>query len=150
MGQQKMAVIHCNWSYLLQYAEKYGGDTLNRASFDEELNQLDSWIIRAQSSIQETRKFTSQDINEAFNEISQITSEVTEMETLFKSLSRRFQALVSEMAMPEIEDTMKVLKNQKEHLVNVRAILPVRQGDLSELVKKVGIFEEKLTMFENE
>ena len=28
--QQKMAVIHCNWSYLLQYAEKYGSDTLNR------------------------------------------------------------------------------------------------------------------------
>ena len=54
------------------------------------------------------------------------------------------------MAMPEIEDTMKILKNQKEHLVNVRAILPVRQGDLSELVKKVGIFEEKLTIFENE
>ena len=54
------------------------------------------------------------------------------------------------MAMPEIEDTMKILKNQKEHLVNVRAILPVRQGDLSELVKKIGIFEEKLTMFENE
>ena len=50
------------------------------------------------------------------------------------------------MAMPEIEDTMKILKNQKEHLVNVRAILPVRQGDLSELVKKVGIFEEKLTI----
>ena len=54
------------------------------------------------------------------------------------------------MAMPEIEDTMKILKNQKEHLVNVRAILPVRQGDLSELVKKVGVFEEKLTIFENE
>ena len=54
------------------------------------------------------------------------------------------------MAMPEIEDTMKILKNQKEHLVNVRAILPVRQGDLSELVKKVSIFEEKLTIFENE
>jgi hypothetical protein len=134
----------------LQYAEKYGGDTLNRASFDEELNQLDSWLVRANTSIQETRKLTSEEINAAFNEITQITSEVAEMETLFKSLSRRFQALVSEMAMPEIEDTMKILKNQKEHLVNVRAILPVRQGDLSELVKKVGIFEEKLTRFENE
>ena len=49
--QQKMAVIHCNWSYLLQYAEKYGSDTLNRASFDEELKQLDSWLTRAQSSL---------------------------------------------------------------------------------------------------
>merc|ERR1712223_1461710 len=86
-----MAVIHCNWSYLLQYAEKYGGDTLNRASFDEELNQLDSWLVRAHSSIQETRKFTCQEINQAFNEITQINSEVSEMETLFKSLSRRFR-----------------------------------------------------------
>ena len=49
--QQKMAVIHCNWSYLLQYAEKYGSDTLNRASFDEELKQLDSWLTRARSSL---------------------------------------------------------------------------------------------------
>ena len=77
----------------LQYAEKYGGDTLNRASFDEELNQLDSWLVRANNSIQETRKLTSEEINAAFNEITQITSEVAEMETLFKSLSRRFQVI---------------------------------------------------------
>ena len=54
------------------------------------------------------------------------------------------------MAMPEIEDTMKVLKNQKEHLVNVRSILPQRQADLSELSEKVQVFEEKLAIFENE
>ena len=57
---------------------------------------------------------------------------------------------MSEMAMPEIEDTMKVLKNQKEHLVNVRSILPQRQADLSELSQKVQVFEEKLAIFENE
>ena len=79
--------------FFLQYAEKYGGDTLNRASFDEELNQLDSWLVRANTSIQETRKLTSEEINAAFNEITQITSEVAEMETLFKSLSRRFQVI---------------------------------------------------------
>ena len=62
----------------------------------------------------------------------------------------KLQALVSEMAMPEIEDTMKMLKNQKEHLVNVRSILPARQAYLEELVKKVDSFEEKLASFENE
>ena len=55
------------------------------------MNQLDSWLVRANTSIQETRKLTSEEINAAFNEITQITSEVAEMETLFKSLSRRFQ-----------------------------------------------------------
>lgn len=89
--QQKMAVIHCNWSYLLQYAEKYGSETLNRASFDEELKKLDSWLTRAESSLMHVRKFNTQEVLEAYNEISQITSEVAEMETLFKSLSRRFQ-----------------------------------------------------------
>ena len=148
--QQKMAVIHCNWSYLLQYAEKYGSDTLNRASFDEELKQLDSWLTRAQASLNHIRKFNHVAIHEAFNEITQINSEVAEMETLFKSLSRRFQALVSEMAMPEIEDTMKVLKNQKELLVNVRSILPVRQAYLDEMVKKVVLIESQLSNFENE
>ena len=54
------------------------------------------------------------------------------------------------MAMPEIEDTMKVLKNQKEHLVNVRSILPQREADLSEIAQKVQVFEEKLAIFENE
>ena len=90
----------------LQYAEKYGGDTLNRASFDEELNQLDSWLVRANTSIQETRKLTSEEINAAFNEITQITSEVAEMETLFKSLSRRFQV---------IKQTNKQTKNLDFH-----------------------------------
>lgn len=148
--QQKMAVIHCNWSYLLQYAEKYGSDTtLNRASFDEEMKQLDSWLIRAHKSLNYIRKFTKQEINEAYNEISQITSEVSEMETLFKSLSRRFQALVSEMAMPEIEDTMRILKNQKEHLVNVRSILPLRQEQLGETLKNVEKIDEKIVSFQN-
>ena len=54
---------------------------------------LDSWLVRANTSIQETRKLTSEEINAAFNEITQITSEVAEMETLFKSLSRRFQVI---------------------------------------------------------
>ena len=57
------------------------------------MNQLDSWLVRANTSIQETRKLTSEEINAAFNEITQITSEVAEMETLFKSLSRRFQVI---------------------------------------------------------
>ena len=86
-------IYELNQFPFFQYAEKYGGDTLNRASFDEELNQLDSWLVRAHSSIQETRKFTCQEINQAFNEITQINSEVSEMETLFKSLSRRFQVI---------------------------------------------------------
>ena len=109
--QQKMAVIHCNWSYLLQYAEKYGNqDTLNRASFDEELKQLDSWLIRAQSSLEFTRKFNSKEVNEAFNEITEVNSEVAEMETLFKSLSRRFQALVSSLFF-----TLKIVKSKCEY-----------------------------------
>ena len=149
--QQKMAVIHCNWSYLLQYAEKYGSaETLNRASFDEELKQLDSWLTRAQSSLEYTRKFNSQEVSEAFNEITEVNAEVSEMETLFKSLSRRFQALVSEMGMPEIEDTMKILKSQKEHLVHVRSVLPVRQNELGETVKKVGEMETQMRKLENE
>lgn len=148
--QQKMAVIHCNWSYLLQYAEKYGSDTtLNRASFDEEMKQLDSWLIRAHKSINYIRKFSRQEINEAYSEISQITSEVSEMETLFKSLSRRFQALVSEMAMPEIEDTMRILKNQKEHLVNVRSILPLRQEQLGEMIKNVEKIDDQMQHLQN-
>ena len=149
--QQKMAVIHCNWSYLLQYAEKYGSEAnMNRANFDEEMKQLDSWLHRAQKSINFVRKFSKQEIHEAYNEITQINSEVIEMETLFKSLSRRFQALVSEMAMPEIEDTMKILKNHKEHLVNVRSILPLRQAEIHEMVTKVEIVENQIHSFECE
>ena len=94
-----------------QYAEKYGGDTLNRASFDEELNQLDSWLVRAHSSIQETRKFTCQEINQAFNEITQINSEVSEMETLFKSLSRRFQVI--ETVTKKLTQTQKYVHCKK-------------------------------------
>jgi hypothetical protein len=93
LGELYFLVIFFSKIFFLQYAEKYGGDTLNRASFDEELNQLDSWLVRANTSIQETRKLTSEEINAAFDEITQITSEVAEMETLFKSLSRRFQVI---------------------------------------------------------
>lgn len=52
--------------------------------------------------------------------------------------------------MPEIEDTMRVLKNQKEHLVNVRSSLPLRQQYLEESVKKVETIEEQLSYFENQ
>ena len=97
-----------------------------------------------------TRKFNTKEVTETFNEITEVNSEVAEMETLFKSLSRRFQALVSEMAMPEIEDTMKILKSQKEHLVHVRSVLPVRQNELSETVKKVELIEEQILKLENE
>jgi nesprin-1 len=44
--QQKMAVIHCNWSYLLQYAEKYGSDTLNRATFDDNLSNWKHGLLK--------------------------------------------------------------------------------------------------------
>jgi nesprin-1 len=118
--QQKMAVIHCNWSYLLQYAEKYGSDTLNRATFDEELKQLEIWLTKAFTSVSVIRKFNRSEVQEGLDEVTVLNDQVVKMETLFKSLSRRFQALVSEMAMPEIEDTMKILKRHKEQLVNVR------------------------------
>ena len=54
------------------------------------------------------------------------------------------------MAMPEIEDTMKILKSQKEHLVHVRSELPLRSQDLGETVKKVVKIEEEMTKLENE
>jgi hypothetical protein len=135
--QQKMAVIHCNWSYLLQYAEKYGSDTINRSSFDDEMKQLDTWLLRAETSLKKSRALSVEEVSKAFNEASHLNTEVQEMETVFKSLSRRFQALVSEMAMPEIEDMMKLLKTQKEHLVNVRSLLPLKQSSLDDLMKKM-------------
>ena len=54
------------------------------------------------------------------------------------------------MAMPEIEDTMKILKSQKEHLVHVRSELPLRSQDLGLTVKKVHLIEEQMCKLENE
>ena len=146
--QQKMAVIHCNWSYLLQYAEKYGSDTLNRATFDEELKQLENWLTKASTSVSVIRKFNRSEVQEGLDEVIVLNDQVAKMETLFKSLSRRFQALVSEMAMPEIEDTMKILKRHKEQLVNVRSALPIKLADLTDASKDVETVEEQIMCLE--
>jgi len=146
--QQKMAVIHCNWSYLLQYAEKYGSDTLNRATFDEELKQLENWLTKASTSVSVIRKFNRSEVQEGLDEVIVLNDQVAKMETLFKSLSRRFQALVSEMAMPEIEDTMKILKRHKEQLVNVRFALPIKLADLTDASKDVETVEEQIMCLE--
>ena len=81
---------------------------------------METWLIKANNSVTVIRKFNRLEVQEGLDEVTNLNDQVVNMETLFKSLSRRFQALVSEMAMPEIEDTMKVLKRHKEQLVNVR------------------------------
>ena len=81
---------------------------------------MEAWLIKANNSVTVIRKFNRLEVQEGLDEVTNLNDQVANMETLFKSLSRRFQALVSEMAMPEIEDTMKVLKRHKEQLVNVR------------------------------
>ena len=81
---------------------------------------MEAWLIKANNSVTVIRKFNRLEVQEGLDEVTNLNDQVVNMETLFKSLSRRFQALVSEMAMPEIEDTMKVLKRHKEQLVNVR------------------------------
>ena len=81
---------------------------------------METWLIKANNSVTIIRKFNRLEVQEGLDEVTNLNDQVVNMETLFKSLSRRFQALVSEMAMPEIEDTMKVLKRHKEQLVNVR------------------------------
>ena len=84
---------------------------------------MEVWLIKANNSVTVIRKFNRLEVQEGLDEVTNLNDQVANMETLFKSLSRRFQALVSEMAMPEIEDTMKVLKRHKEQLVNVRYVI---------------------------
>ena len=84
---------------------------------------MEAWLIKANNSVTVIRKFNRLEVQEGLDEVTNLNDQVANMETLFKSLSRRFQALVSEMAMPEIEDTMKVLKRHKEQLVNVRYVI---------------------------
>ena len=139
--RDRFEIVNSNWEQLWARIERYmaAGD-LNRTKKDytDGLEKLDAWLRKAEDLLSTPQKVESAQIKTTLEKLMVLHSEVSEMEEVFKDISRKFHQLVQELDGEEIEDMMFVLKKEKENLVIIRSMIPT----------KIQLFHHLLTQLE--
>ncbi len=132
--QQKVAILHCNWSYIIQYREKYLGSepgTSAAASTSSSRQQffvdkgetLDSWLNKAEV-VAEMPETAEAEMAEKVQRLESLMDEVAETEALYKEVLGQLQSNVSSMMPEEIEEIMTSMREKRSRLVFWRDRIP--------------------------
>lgn len=117
------------WDRIYQVAKQYthAGDILkNRHTYEKGIQQLCGWLRNAEAVINRQNINTADQIKEHQENLKQISSELEDMEDLFRNISKSFQTLIPDISRDEVDRIMKLLKKEKESLVCVRAHVPMK------------------------
>ena len=139
--RDRFMIVNNNWEQLFRNVEKYmhGGDvSRTKREYQEGLDKLDLWLRKAEDLLSTPQQVESERIRRTLETLMELHTEVSEMEEVFKNISRKFQQLVQELDSDEIEGMMFVLKKEKENLVIIRSMIPT----------KIQLFHHLLTQLE--
>lgn len=105
----------------------YAGDILrNRQDYKQGAEKLAKWLKHADEILRRQPAGTSEAIRLHGQDLQKLSSEIEDMEELFKQNSRVIQTLIQEMSRDDVDKMMNNLKQQKEALVRVRAQIPLK------------------------
>ncbi|KAG5889994.1 hypothetical protein JTB14_035906 [Gonioctena quinquepunctata] len=115
------------WDRIYPYVNKYShaGDILrNRKDFRAGVEVLSNWLRKAEDTLNTPSLGSMERIKQHTQKLLQLQGEVEEIENLFKNISKAFQTLIQDLSREEVDTMMNTLKQEKEALVRVRALIP--------------------------
>jgi len=117
------------WEKIYPYVNKYShaGDILrNRKDFRAGVEVLSNWLRKAEEVLNTPCLGSMDRIKVHRDNLTKLQSEVEEIENLFKNISKAFQTLIQDLSRDEVDKMMNTLKQEKEALVRVRALIPAQ------------------------
>ncbi|XP_033150837.1 nesprin-1 [Drosophila busckii] len=120
----------------------HAGDIIrSRQEYKSGIEQLSKWLRGAESLLDQRQLLSnSADIRRYGEQLQQLASELDNNEELFKHISRTFQSLIQDLSRDEVDKMMKLLKQEKESLVRIRAQMPAKLH----LINQLQIQQESL------
>ncbi|KAL5279677.1 hypothetical protein ACFFRR_003964 [Megaselia abdita] len=129
--RSKLGNLTDRWEHLFNKTKQYmhAGDMIrSRQEYKQGIEKLSAWLRNAERTLEQQPLGSQEHIKKYGEELQKIASEIEDMEELFKTISRNFQGLIQDLSRDEVEKMMKLLKNEKEALVRIRAQLPVKMN----------------------
>lgn len=118
----------------------HAGDMLrNRQEYRNGAEQVAKWLQNADSILNSSAIGSTEQIKLYGEQLQQLSSEIDEIDEIFKNTSRVVQTLVPDLSRDEVDRMLSILKQQKEALVRVRAQIPI----------KLHLFHQLLTQQES-
>lgn len=117
------------WEKIYPIVNKYShaGDILrNRKDFRAGIEILTNWLRKAEETLSSQQLGSTDKIKEHLIKLQKLQGEVEEIENLFKNISKTFQHLIQDLSRDEVDKMMNLLKQEKESLVKVRALIPMQ------------------------
>ncbi|KAF7272974.1 hypothetical protein GWI33_014281 [Rhynchophorus ferrugineus] len=117
------------WDKIYPQVNKYShaGDILrNRKDFRAGVEVLSNWLRKAEEILNKPSLGSMDRIRQHRDNLNNLQSEVEEIENLFKNISKAFQTLIQDLSREEVDKMMNILKQEKEALVRVRALIPAQ------------------------
>ncbi|XP_072386756.1 muscle-specific protein 300 kDa isoform X12 [Diabrotica undecimpunctata] len=127
--KDRFQVMSERWDKIYPQVNKYShaGDILrNRKDFRSGLEVLSKWLRKAENVLNTPSLGSMERIREHTQNLQRLQGEVEEIENLFKNISKAFQSLIQDLSRDEVEKMMNTLKQEKEALVKVRALIPAQ------------------------
>lgn len=96
----------------------------NRQEYRQGTEKLKSWLSNAESLLTKQVVCTTASIASHSAQLQALSTELDDVEELFKQISKMIQSLLPNMSRNEVETMMNTLKQQKEQLVRIRSQIP--------------------------
>ncbi|XP_066158002.1 muscle-specific protein 300 kDa isoform X10 [Euwallacea fornicatus] len=125
------------WDKIYPYVNKYShaGDILrNRKDFRAGVEVLSNWLRKAEGVLSTPCLGSMDRVKLHRDNLIKLQSEVEEIENLFKNISKAFQTLIQDLSRDEVDKMMNILKQEKEALVKVRALIPAQINLFNQLL----------------
>lgn len=96
----------------------------NKQEYRQATENLSSWLKKAETLLSKQIPCTAKSIADHSIQIQSLTTEIDNVEDIFKQISKMTQSIVSNMSRSDVENMMSTLKQYKEQLVRVRVQIP--------------------------
>lgn len=127
--KNRFANMSNKWEHLFIEVKQYmhAGDILrNRKDYKSGIDSLSQWLRNAESILNSPPLASTEKIKQYGDQLLKLQNEVESIEELFKSISKTFQNMITDLPRDEVDKIMNTLKKEKEALVKVRALIPVK------------------------
>lgn len=127
--KQCYANLTSRWERLFAKAKQYmdAGDLIRtRKEYMAGIEILQSWLRDAETGLSTIGLISTERIKAYGEKLQTLHNEIEDIEDLFKNISKKFQTLIQNLSRDEVDKMMCILKQEKEALVKVRALIPMR------------------------
>jgi nesprin-1 len=121
----------------------------NREKYDAGVKNLIKWINNAEQTLNgQPSNYNIEDIQTYGHAVMQIQKEIDDIEELFKNISTTLQELIPDLSRESVDQMMRQLKTEKEALVKVRAMVPIKLHLYHQLLAQKENLEKGLAEIE--